>query len=374
MITRRENLLRVLRAEKPEWVPVTGHCDPYNQPSKRGMDPGLAAKLANVQWGDQSTIDFSRYLGLDITDLYGPPIQGRPKKVVIESDRQGNILTRTWRTSAGDLRQVQRYSPGTNLWYTQEHMVKDAADLPRLAEVFADTEFELTADGLAAVKQRQELIGDDGIIMLPISGTPLGQMIRVHSGVEAISYLWADARKELHDLFGVMEDNHLRYLRLAVQTAGDVIIGMDDTSTTTQSPAMFEELCVDYTNRMAAAAHAAGKFYFHHSCGLIRDLLPLYRRTKMDAVHAFQIPPIGDVTIADGRKTLGDDITIFASFVQMCGDMSDRVALADSIRVMFEQGRPGTRFILGLAADPEKTMEETQFVVDECRKHQHGTT
>ena len=43
MTTRRENLMKIFRHETPEWIPVTGHCDPYNQPSREGMDPELAA-------------------------------------------------------------------------------------------------------------------------------------------------------------------------------------------------------------------------------------------------------------------------------------------------------------------------------------------
>jgi hypothetical protein len=370
MISRRENLLTVLRGERPEWIPVTGHCDPYNQPSKRGMDTRLAAALADVRWGDESTINFSRYLGLDITDWYGPPIRPRQRKVRVESSRNGDAAVTVWRTPAGELRQVQRHSAGTNLWYTQEHMVKGVRDLPALAEIFADMVHEPLPDAGNTVRRRKQLIGDDGIIMFPLSGTPLGQMIRVHAGVETTAFLWADARRELHELFAVMEDSHLRCLNAAVELDGDVIVTVDDTSTTTVSPAMFEEFCLGYTTRMAAVAHAAGKFYFHHSCGLIRDLLALYRRTDMDAVHAFTIPPIGDVTIAEGRRRLGRDITIFAGLMQLAGDMSDRQAVARSIRRMFEEATPGDHFILGLAGEPEKTMEQTAFIVNECRKHQ----
>ncbi len=48
MITRRENLLKVLRHEKPEWLPITGHCDPYNQPNREGMDPVVAQVILTM--------------------------------------------------------------------------------------------------------------------------------------------------------------------------------------------------------------------------------------------------------------------------------------------------------------------------------------
>jgi uroporphyrinogen-III decarboxylase len=370
MITPRENLLRVLRHEVPEWIPVGGHCDPYNQPNKAGMDPALAEALADVQWHDLSTIAFSRYLGIDVTDFYCPPISGRPRQVEVEYRQDGNLHTTVWHCPGGELRQVQRFSPDTGMYYTVEHQVKEPDDLPLLAEVFADADFSLAPEKVEALRVRREIVGDDGIVMFAMSGTPLGQMIRVHAGVEHTAILWADARDDMLALFDVMAENHLRQFRLAAQAEGvDIVLGMDDTSTTTLSPAMFEATCLDYTDRVADALHAGGKYYFHHSCGLIRDLLDLYRQTKMDGVHGYTIKPLGDVSVADGKKHLGGRIVILAGLVQLFGSMADREEVARSIRAMFEEGGPDN-FILGLGADPEKTMEETTFVVDECKKYQ----
>jgi hypothetical protein len=67
---------------------------------------------------------------------------------------------------------------------------------------------------------------------------------------------------------------------------------------------------------------------------------------------------------------MGPRITIFAGLIQLFGSMADRAAVGRSIETMFREAAPGDHFILGLAADPEKTMEETEFVVNECRKHQ----
>ena len=369
-MTPRENLLKTLRHEPHEWIPVAGHCDPYNQPHRRGMDPVLAEKLKHVQWMDESTVILSRYLGLDVMDFYCAPLRCRQREVTTEQQRDGDIVTTTWHTPAGDLREVTRYSGDTGLWYTLEHQVKEVDDLPALAALFADQEFSVDEDGVQALRQRAELVGEDGLVMAAMTGTPLGQLVRVHSGVENLAYLWADGRAELHALFAVMEENHLRQYRLAAPLPGlDVLICMDDTSTTTISPAMFEECCLDYTDHLADVMHAAGKFYFHHSCGLIRDLLALYRQTKMDAVHAYQIPPMGDVTIAAGKPKLGDQITMIVSLVQMCDSLDDRAAVARSIAQMFDEAQPGDGIIMGMAPDPGKDMEETTFVAQECLKH-----
>ena len=60
-MTPRENMLRVFRYEDPEWIPLVTQVDPYNQPSREGMDPALAEAMGTVN--NESTLLFSRYRG-----------------------------------------------------------------------------------------------------------------------------------------------------------------------------------------------------------------------------------------------------------------------------------------------------------------------
>ena len=369
MTTARENLLRIFRHETPEWIPLTGHVDPYNQPNREGMDPELAAALGTVQWCDESTVRFSRYLGLDIADYRGAPVRVTRRAVTVESREDGPDTIQTWHTPAGDLRQVRRRCREDGTSYLMEHLVKTPDDLPRLAAVFEDETLAIDPPAVEIIRKRKELIGNDGILMCFTHGTPMGMMYREYSGVEALAYLYADAPGALGDLFRVMERNYLRQFELSTQSGLDVLVTMDDTSTNTISPTMFEQFNMDCTDRRADVCHRAGKLYFHHSCGLIHDLLSIYRRTRMDAVHAFTVPPVGNVTIAQGRPLLGNRITIFASVGAMADEQWDPVGVRASIRQLYADAAPGDHFILGLAAFPHRTMAQTQFVADVCREY-----
>ncbi len=112
------------------------------------------------------------------------------------------------------------------------------------------------------------VVGNDGLVLGAMDGTPLGMFFRVYSGVAVLAYLWADAPDALRDCFAVMEANYLTRLKIGVQSDIDVVVSVDDTSTTAISPAMFESCNLGLTDARADAAHAAGKLYFHHSCGL----------------------------------------------------------------------------------------------------------
>ena len=365
-------MLRIFRHETPAWVPLTGHVDPYNQPDRTGIDPALDAALGEVQWGDTSTVAFSRALGLDIMDWFGmPAVRIARRDVTVESVTESDSTTQRWHTPCGELREtirVCRDASGAVSSNWTEHLVKGPEDLPALAAIFADEEITLDPVGVERTRARRALVGDDGLVLGVMDGTPLGMFFRMYSGVATLAYLWADAPDALRDCFAVMEANYLRRLQVGVQSDIDVVVSVDDTSTTAISPAMFAACNLALTDARADVTHAAGKLYFHHSCGLIRNLLPLYRQTRMDAVHAFTTPPVGDVTIAQGRKALDGRITIMAGVGQLAGPLDDRAAVRQSIHDMIREAQPWDHFILGLAGYPNRTMEQTQFVVDCCRE------
>ena len=370
MITPRENMFRVLRHEMPEWIPLCGHVDPYNQPSKDGMDPELAKALANVQWSDGTTVAFSRHLGLDVMDYMPMAVHTQHRNATLESKTEGDDTIQTWHTPAGDIRQVVRRCREDGTSYVMEHFVKTPADLPVLAALFEDEANGPNPKQRERIAERRALIGDDGMLMCFMAGTPLGMMYRVYSGVEALAYLHADAPDALRDLFRVMERSYQEQLRIGLDSGHDVFVGMDDTSTNTISPAMFAEYNLALTDARADLCHAAGKIYFHHSCGLIHDLLPIYRRTRMDAVHAFTEPPIGNVTLADGRRMLGDRIAIIAGIGPMADPGWDVARMKEDVRRSFAQAMPGDNIIFSIAAYPHRTMAETRQLAEECRRYQ----
>ena len=239
------------------------------------MDPALAAALGEVRWGGEATVTFSRYLGLDIMDWYGMPARITRRRVAVEQQVEGDQTKRLWHTPAGDLREVVRAcrdETGAVSSNRTEHLVKGPEDLPALAAIFDDEVIETDPEGVARARQRRRMIGEEGMLLGPMDGTPLGMMFRIYSGVATLAYLWADAPRALHDLFAVMEANYLKRLAVGLQSDIDVVVSVDDTSTTAISPTMFEACNLDLTDARADAAHAAGKLYFHHSCGHIRHL------------------------------------------------------------------------------------------------------
>ncbi len=368
MTTPRDNLLRLFRGESPEWTPLTGHCDPYNQPDREGMDPALAAALGQVKWHDGSTVHYSRALGLDVLDYMPAPVRLARARCTLENRREGADTFAVWHTPAGDLREVRRQAREDGTSYVVEHFVKGPADLPALAALFEDERPEPDPKGAEAIRLRRDWIGEDGLLMCFLAGTPLGMMYRVYCGVDTLAYLSVDAPDALADLFAVMERSYRRSFEITASSGVDALVGMDDTSTTVISPTMFETYNMALTDARADLCRAAGKLYFHHSCGLIRDLLPLYRATRMDAVHAFTEPPIGNVTLDDGRRLLGDRIAIIASVPAISDPAYNESLILESVRALYGRAAGDPRLILALPAYPHRTMSQTAFIAEACKR------
>ncbi len=368
----RENLLKVFRHEQPAWIPVhIGHIGPGELPPdfRDDMDPELDAALGTIQWGDGSARILDEYLGLDVLDACPSPVRWKRRRTSVKQVKQDDGMTSvtTYTTPLGEMREVSRQLGASP--YRVEHVVKSNDDLPALTAYFEDATPVADPAAVEALRERKALVGDRGLVSCTLQGTPVGMMVRTYAGPETMAYLWADRDERLHRLFRAMTEFSLRAASLLAEHGADLIFNMDDTSTTCISPAMFEEFCMAYTDRMADAVHAHGAFYVHHSCGHIRHLLDLYRQTKMDAVDALNLSPPhgkGDIpSLAEAFERLGPKIAILKGLgLKHRGSAADCAA---EIKQVFQSAAPGKNIVFS-AKGP--TFTRTQFIVAECRKHQ----
>lgn len=371
-LSPRDNLLKVFRHEQPAWIPAhIGHVGPGELPEgfRRGMPPELDAALGTIQWCDGSARVLDEHLGFDVLDACNSPVRWERNRVRVDRTTHDNGMTRvtTYKTPRGEMREV--YQQLGDSPYCVEHVVKSNQDLPALTAFFENATPVVDPAAIDALRQRKALVGDRGLVFCALPGTPLGMMVRAYAGPETMAYLWADRGEDLRRLFEAMTEYSVREARLCAELGVDLIYNMDDTSTTCISPAMFEESCMEYTDRMADAVHSCGAFYVHHSCGHIRQLLDLYRQTKMDAVDALNLAPprgMGDVTeMAEALERLGPRIAILTK-VRLEQQRSDADCL-EEVAAAFRNAAPGKNIVFAVrGAD----FAQTRLLADECRRHQ----
>jgi hypothetical protein len=337
-MTSRENLLQTLRCGNPQWVPVCPALFPNENPTK-GVPEQLAEVFnscgndlasAILRWGD--------YLGAEDHMLPVPcPASLVSDVCTSRSQRVGaRTIVATLSTPRGELRQVTTCPDGQPSFVTERYL-KTAQDAIALKAYFESLRVQVVTDAVIRTQATRDRLGDRGILFCRTPGTPLGMCYRQYANFADLIYLMADEPKMMGDLFACMEEKYFRLHEAMLEAAPgiDAFLGMDDTSTTLISPAMFETHNVGLTNRRADLCHAFGKLYLHHSCGLIRDLLPIYRRTRMDGVDALTLPPIGNVGYSDARRLLGPRYCMHSGLASGLQSM-DPDAILRHVTVRFE--------------------------------------
>lgn len=340
-ITPRDNLLRTLRCDHPQWIPVCLHLFPNENPTL-GIPSELADIFRHVSGNlARDHLALGERLG---AEDYMLPV-GEPAALVSDtcslSDKPlaANRWVTTLATPGGDLRQMTEVPDGAPAMVT-ERFVKNADDARKLAGYFKSLRVEPSPDAIRAIRDIRARAGDRGILFCRTAGTPLGMCYRVYSDLVNLIYLLADEPEAMAQLFAAMEEKYLLLYERMLNDAPDIdaFFGMDDTSTTLISPAMFEQYNVELTSRRADLCHRCGKIYLHHSCGLIRHLLPVYRKTGMDGVDAFTTPPIGDVSYAEGRALLGPGFSMNAGLSGGLPSL-DEAAIRRHVAARFEDAR-----------------------------------
>jgi len=326
-------MLRTFRCDGAEWIPVAPYLFPNENPTV-GVPEALRTVLDSSS-GDLAGdhLKLGEYLG---AEDYFLPVTAPAELVsdiwVPQVVKEGIQTVLTLPTPRGDLRQVTVYPEGAPPAVT-ERFLKTVEDVERLIAWFETLRVVKRPKRLEEVRRVRERLGDRGVVFCRIEGTPLGMCYRVYAHLEDLIYLLADHPEVMENLFEIMEDRYEAHLKVLLEIAPeiDVFMGMDDTSTTLISPAMFERYSVEPTNRRADLCHAHCKLYLHHSCGLIRDLLPVYRKTRMDGVDAFTPPPTGNVTYSEGRRLLGPRISLRSGLAGGLRGVTDPVCIREHV-------------------------------------------
>ncbi len=268
------------------------------------------AKVANNTWrlgqpdrirrlGDAELLD---YIGAD--GIFGV---GRAVRAVRPRAASGDSVcdhTRTTvtRTPDGELREVWRQDPATASWHPVEFPVKTRRDLKRCRWLYEDVRFQADEDALSAGGARQERIGDRGITKTSHGTSPLMHLVEHVVGPINTHLMLADFPREMDELIELMHGVQLRQAEeVARRTPADLVVSVENTSTSLISPGQFERYCWRHLCDYGRAIRSAGKIHELHMCGLLKVLLGRIDAIPAASIEAFTAPTLANTRLADGR-------------------------------------------------------------------------
>ncbi len=298
-MTKRENLLRVVRGEKPAWVPCALNVGQWHLHHKKFGT--LPPELAHMQ----TQTEVMRHLGCDLFTRNQAGVldrlEGTAWQTRTETGPLGPCTTDTLRTPHGTLtRRTEEQTQYTST-YAVEDLVKDWAQDRRAYRWFLE---HLSYNWDQSIyDQTRRLIGDDGVMMGSLPHTPL-KRLHIDFGLDGACLFimdYPDEAQEVCDfywsrLWPVVQE-------MAVDPRIEVVcFGADNVDAPFYPPGgIVERYWVRYIREATDLFHAHGKRVLVHACGKLHRLIPAFIAAGLDGLDGMAHPPFGDWTVEDAH-------------------------------------------------------------------------
>jgi len=246
-----------------------------------------------------------RLVGGDVLERHSPTIRVvEDSNIVRRNLTRGSEKLEIVETPVGALTTERRYSQEGHTRYISKHPIASVEDIKIHQYVMEHTHYE--AD-FAAFRERERVIGDDGIPTSDGPQSPIQHFYMFLCGVQPTTFLLLDHPAEMAECFAVMHRKHLEQYRLVCESPTDVVIDYENTSSTVMSPAFYRRYSEGAINEYADICHAAGKFFITHMCGKLSAFTLELRQGRQDGFDSLCPPTTGDIWASQARAAWGGD-------------------------------------------------------------------
>lgn len=299
MITRRENLLMLLRGEKPQWVPFAlNFAQWFAHHRQFGSLPGaLKGCTSYVQAMKVLDCDiFTRNLdsGFRQSDTTLTPDS------VVAPQSTGPRTTVTYDTPFGSLSTIRQEQTALSTSHVESYLVKDwNCDCDAFRFYLDQRAFDWDERVFESLSLE---IGDAGVVNVSCGSSPL-KMLHNYFGLDYASLFMMDepvAARELCDLYWsklwpVLE-------RLARHPDVYSVILMDNVDTPFYPPNLADLYWVPYVKQASELLRQNGKTLFVHACGKLAGLSAQFAASGITGLEGISHPTLGDWPPADAQR------------------------------------------------------------------------
>ena len=323
-MSKRGDVLSVLRFEKPEYLPWFGDLAYWIEYL---LDDGLMdKKYLDKELYEKGREEYQMSLaappapfigeGLHLMhhDLgvgfylqgYFPFIEKCEIEPEIEYKGDDKIISYT--TPKGALREVWFHEHNTHSWAPKERLIKDWHDLAALRWIYEHTTY--TPDYTLA-EQRVERVGDEGIVLVYTMKTPFQELTALKAGIETVTFLYMDAQDEFEETLAVMEKKHDETVRIANAAPADCVFVPENLSSTLSSGLFYEKYLKGVHEKWTGMIRDAGKFSAVHLDGTLNPLITNLSDAGFDIIEGITPSPVGDLPLSDLRSRVQEKTVLW---------------------------------------------------------------
>ncbi|ARN57991.1 uroporphyrinogen decarboxylase family protein [Sedimentisphaera salicampi] len=364
MMTSRERLLKALKGEQTDRVPVTlfmldqGHFLEQVYPEVDPFDyEQLQLKVIEIQ--KQLGVDVFVRMLFGINDPIGVHCGGlnvseqtENWKVTKEKIQQGDttVIRSKIETPEGDLTQdfsINRLRASTYMYGCTKFPIQNKLDL----EIASKYEPPLMNEQKARmIKKRvsriKQALGEDGILG---SWTP-------HGPFNNSSLL--TNHEQLYSLFIVDYEFYEKLMNFAMNRIVDYTRAIDNAGVDVHcvggnvpggflGKKCYDEYVLPFEKKYIDFVQANGTPAMYHNCGEIMNLVESYKHLGAKIIEPFSPPPLGDADLKKAKEIVNGDYVMLAGVDQV--NVLQKGSVEDVKRITEETiriGKPGGKFIL----------------------------
>lgn len=352
-MTPREQVERVLRGGKAEYVPFTAY---ENKTTPCDAERWLRNNGMCVVYRVDSLKTASPNVKVRISEFeeYGT------RKMLVEYETPAGKLTKK--------SQYQVLDTATGaLWHEDEKLWKSKEDYKSIAALIRDREYAPAYD---AVIKKQKFLGDGFIVRDGCSCDPIHELMITYMGIENFIMEWNDNRDEVLKLYGLLvEDGRKRYKLAAgsptvmTNVGGNIVFDL-------LGPEIVEKYMLPNFLEAKEEFKKTGKLMGAHMDANNKLLIDFISRSGLDVVEAFTPSPGTDMTLREGFDAWPDKI-IWANFPSAVHLRPDNEVESTAERLLAEAGADKGRLIMGITEDVPNGRWPATFrvILEACRKY-----
>ncbi len=339
-MTRKQRILAAARKQPVDKLPVGARIDVwYNYHAGHDTLPDR-----DQGW---SIPDILRDLGAGI-ELYHPRMwktEYRNTEVVVHEDPP--YTTTEYRTPKGTVRKKTMFTPQEGPWveYELELLFKGSDDYPAIQYLLENT---VLVPDLDEYVKKQEMVGEDGLVLCASGYSPMQEIMRRVMGYERFFFELADHPGKVEHLYELMKEVIWQKIKILADSPVEIPQIDSNWSDDIHTP-IFRKYFMPWFQEVVQFLHSRGKLTHAHADGEMKRLIPMFLETGIDIAEAWSPAPMTSVTTAELRRAWGNQVVIWGGIPAILFEPQYSDEDFDGyIRNLFKEIAPGNNFFVGM--------------------------
>lgn len=223
-------------------------------------------------------------------------------------EKRNGLVKTTIETPVGTLRELSK----TDAWGLSsrklEYPVKNVEEFKALTYMLDSARVKFNRE---VYDELERDLKGQGILSYFFPHSPLQALILDYVGfVRTMRFLFIEGPQRLEGVMEAIERYNDKFFEVMGSSPFEIFNLGENIDVRLTSPKLFEKFCLPVYQKRCDYLHKRGKYVHMHIDGHAKPLLPLLRTTGLDGVEALTPKPVGDMTIDDIARELGDELVV----------------------------------------------------------------